>query len=171
MPEISGDTTRTKLSRPQILFMLIRALAVTIAVAIAFGLQLPNADWMPIATIVAMKPNLQQAQLVAAQRLVGAFLGALLAAFVLLTASDKNVLAVIIVALAAAAGAIRFVNYAFYSAAVAALVLIATDLPHPSNLSAEGRRVIFTFIGVGIALGVTLLAGVLQKRNAAPATR
>jgi len=37
-------------------------------VAIAFGLHLPDADWMPIATLVAMQPSLQQSALVTAQR-------------------------------------------------------------------------------------------------------
>jgi hypothetical protein len=54
-----------------ILFALLRAVALPISVAIAFGLQVPNANWMPIATIVAMKPSLQQSALVAEQRVAG----------------------------------------------------------------------------------------------------
>ena len=57
-------------------------------------------------------------------------------------------------------------NYAFYCAALAATVLIADDLPHPTDLADEGRRVLFTFAGVGIAVIVMLLAGLLQKRTA-----
>jgi len=52
-------------------------------------------------------------------------------------------------------------------AAVAATVLVATDLPHPTNLAAEGRRVAFTFIGVGIGVVVMLIANVIQKRSTA----
>jgi hypothetical protein len=48
-------------------------------------------------------------------------------------------------------------------------VLIAMDVPHPSNLTDEGRRILFTFAGVGIAIIVLLLAGLLQKRTAAKA--
>ena len=116
-----------------ILFALLRAVALPISVAIAFGLQVPNANWMPIATIVAMKPSLQQSALVAEQRV---------------------------------AGTIRAINYALYVAASAAVVLIAADLPNPSNLTAEGRRILFTFIGVGIAIIVMFLASLLQKRAA-----
>jgi hypothetical protein len=61
------------------------------------------------------------------------------------------------------------VNYALYCAAIACFVLVAMDLPHPSDLADEGRRVLFTFIGVGIAVVVTLIANELQKRHA-PAT-
>jgi hypothetical protein len=64
------------------------------------------------------------------------------------------------------AASIRGVNYAWYCAASAGAVLIALDLPHPSNLADEGRRVLFTFVGVGIAIVVLLLAGLLAKRAA-----
>jgi hypothetical protein len=64
------------------------------------------------------------------------------------------------------AGSIRAVNYALYCAALAGAVLIAVDLAHPTNLASEGRRVLFTFAGVGIAVIVMFLAGLLQKRTA-----
>jgi hypothetical protein len=61
------------------------------------------------------------------------------------------------------------INYALYCAAVAGFALIAMDLPHPTNLADEARRVGFTFIGVGIAVIVMLLADQLQKRTTKPA--
>ena len=163
---IPGDATPVPLTSPVILFALIRAIAVAIAVAIAFGLHLPNADWMPIAALVAMKSSLEQSTLVGAQRLAGAVIGAVVAAVFLLTVNNKIVLEVVIVILGTLAGAIRVVNYAFYCAAMAAMVLIAVDLAHPTNLTSEAQRVLFTFAGVGIAVIVTLLAGLLQKRAA-----
>lgn len=63
--------------------------------------------------------------------------------------------------------AVRFWNYAFYCAAIAAGVLVMLDLPNPSNHSAEGYRVLWTLCGVGIAVVVMLLAGLLQKRTPA----
>jgi uncharacterized membrane protein YgaE (UPF0421/DUF939 family) len=153
-----------------ILFALIRAIAVGIAVAIAFGLHLPNADWMPIAALVAMKSSLQQSTLAAMQRLAGAIIGAAVAAVFLLTVDNKIVLEVVIVILGTLAASIRAVNYALYCAALAGAVLIATDLPHPANLAAEGRRVLITLAGVGIAVIVMLLAGLLQKRTTKPAS-
>ncbi len=44
--EIPGDISPRPLTRPLILFAGIRAVAVSIAVAISFGLKLPDADWM-----------------------------------------------------------------------------------------------------------------------------
>jgi Fusaric acid resistance protein-like len=168
---IPGDTRPVPLTRPVILFALIRAIAVAIAVAIAFGLHVPNADWMPIAALVAMKSSLDQSTLVAMQRLAGAIIGAVVAALFLLTVDNKIVLEVVIVILGTLAGSIRAVNYAFYCAAMAGMVLIAVDLAHPTNLASEGLRVLFTFAGVGIAVVVMFLAGLLQKRTAKTAPR
>ena len=66
--EIPGDISPRPLTRPIILFAVIRAAALATAVAISFGLHLPNAYWMPMATIIAMKPSLQQSALVAERR-------------------------------------------------------------------------------------------------------
>ncbi len=107
--------------------------------------------------------------LVAMQRLAGEIIGAVVAALFLLTVDDKTVLEVVIVILGTLAGSIRAVNYAFYCAAMAGMVLIADDLADPTDLAAEGRRVLFTFAGVGIAVVVAFLAGLLQKRTAAKA--
>jgi len=166
--EIPGDISPRPLTRPLILFAVIRAVAVSAAVAIAFGLQLPNAYWMPVATIIAMKPSLQQSTFIAVQRVAGTVMGAAVAALVLLAVDNRTALEVIVVVLLALAGSIRTVGYTWYTAAVAAAVLIAMDVPHPSNLTDEGRRILFTFAGVGIAIIVMFLAGLLQRRTAKP---
>ena len=62
--------------------------------------------------------------------------------------------------------AVRLVNYALYSSVIAAAVLILLDLPQPSNYGAEGDRVLWTLCGVGIAVLVMLLGGLLAKRTA-----
>ena len=63
---------------------------------------------------------------------------------------DKHALEASIILLAAVGASIHGVDYAYYTAAIASAALIAADLPHPTNYAAEGRRVLFTFIGVGI---------------------
>jgi hypothetical protein len=47
--ELPGDTSRRKLTRPLIMFALIRAIAIAGAVALAFGLNLSHGYWLPIA--------------------------------------------------------------------------------------------------------------------------
>ena len=56
-------------------------------------------------------------------------------------------------------------NYALFTAALTGLILTALDLPNPTNLATEEKRVLFTFVGVGIAVIVMLLADWLQKRQ------
>jgi Fusaric acid resistance protein-like len=169
LPEIPDDVPPVKLGRPIVLFILIRAIAVSGAAAIAFGLHITDADWMPLATLVAMKPTLQQSTLRGVQRLVGTALGAAIAAVFLVTVTSTRALEEIIVALMGVGVSIYSVNYAFYTAAVAGAVLIALDLPHPTNLDAEGRRIFYTFVGIAIAIVVMFLASLLQQRKATTA--
>jgi Fusaric acid resistance protein-like len=97
------------------LFILIRAIAVSGAVAIAFGLQLTNADWMPLATLIAMKPTLQQSTLRGTQRLVGTALGAAIAAVFLVTVPSIRALEEIIIVLMGVGPSVYAVNYALYT--------------------------------------------------------
>lgn len=103
--------------------------------------------------------------LAAEQRLVGAMMGAGLACLVVLTVDDKLLLLVIMVVLSAVEFAFQFVNNALYNAAVSAYALIAMDLSTHSSLAVEGQRVLYTLIGVGIAVAVTLIAQWLQDRS------
>ncbi|MEU6646677.1 FUSC family protein [Saccharomonospora sp. NPDC046836] len=176
--ELPGDTSRRALTRPLIMFAVIRAVVIGGTVAIAFGLDLAHGVWMPIAAIVAMKPSPEQSMLFAMQRLAGALIGAAAAALLLLIPANEQGLRLFeithgleVVALIVLMHglAIRFWNYALYCAAIAAGVLILLDLPQPSNYAAEGYRVLWTLCGVGIAVLVMLVADVLAKRTAKPA--
>ncbi len=173
--ELPGDISRHKLTRPMIMFAVIRALVMAGTVALAFGLNLSHGYWLPIAAMVAMKPSLEQATLVAVQRLAGALIGAAVAALVLLIPVSEHGLRlfavergleVVALVLLMHGAAIRFWNYALYSAAIAAGVLILVDLPQPSDYAAEGYRVLWTLCGAGIGVLVMLLAGLLAKRTA-----
>jgi hypothetical protein len=174
-PEIPGDTSPRKLTPPLIAFAVLRALGMAAATAIAFGAGLSHADWAPIAALVAMKPSLDQTTLVAEQRVAGALIGAIAAALLLLIPahahgskllSTTDALQLVVIVLFIHGAAIQFWNYAFYTAAIAAGVLLAAGLPHPSNYSAEGERVLYTLVGVGIAVLVMFLGDRLAKRRA-----
>jgi hypothetical protein len=165
MPEFPEDRDRRTLTRPIVLFAVIRAVALALSVAIAFGSGQPNADWMPIATIIAMKPTLGQSMLAAEQRIVGAVLGALIAGAFLLTLDNKVALGLVLVVLGVTGAAIYAVNYTLYTAAIAGAVLIALDLPDASGFQVESRRILFTLAGVAIGVGVMLLANVISRRT------
>ncbi len=173
--ELPGDTSRQRLTRPMIMFAVIRALALAGTVALAFGLSLSHGYWMPIAALAAMQPGLQQTALIAVQRLAGALIGAGAAALLLLIPASETGLRLLavehgleIVALVVLmhGAAIRFWNYALYCGAIAAGVLILIDLPQPSNYAAVGYRVLWTLCGVGVGVLVMLIAGLLARRTA-----
>ena len=96
---------------------------------------------MPIATLIAMKPTLNQSALAAEQRVVGALLGALITGGFLVALDSKVALEFVIVVLGVTGGAIYAVNYALYTTAIAATVLIALDLPHHSGFAVDSRRI------------------------------
>jgi hypothetical protein len=172
--ELPGDTSRQKLTRPVVIFALIRALAIAGTVALAFGLDLSHGYWMPIATMVAMKPDLAQTTLIAAQRIAGALIGAAAAALLLLVPASEHglrlavieaVFALVALVILTHGAAARFWNYALYCGAIAAGVLILVDLPQPSSYAAMGYRVLWTLSGVGIGVLVMLLASLLAGRK------
>jgi uncharacterized membrane protein YccC len=174
--EIPADTARRKLTRPVIAFSVLRALAIAGAFALEYGLNLSHGYWLPIATIVALKPSLHQSTVMSAQRVIGALIGAIAAGLLLLIPSAVNGLQlfavdrgleVVAIVLFIHAVAIRTWNYALYTAAVAAAVLTLIDLLQPTDYSAEGYRVAWTLAGVAIGVSVMLLAGLLSKRTAA----
>lgn len=174
--ELPGDTSRRPLTRPLVMFAVLRALVMGATVAIAFGLDLTHGAWLPVAAIVAMKPGLEQSTIVGAQRLAGALIGAAVAALLLLVPVSEHGLRlfsvlrgleIVALLLLMHGVAIRFLNYAFYCAAIAAGALILLDLPQPSNYAAEGYRVLWTLCGAGFAVLVMLLAGLLAKHATA----
>ncbi len=173
--ELPVDTSRRELTQPLIMFAVIRALVMAGTIAIAYGANPPHGTWLVVGAVIAMQPSLGQSVLMSAQRVVGAGIGAVAAMLVLLIPANETgshlfaiTLGLEVVALACLMHgmAIRFWNYAVYTAAVAAGVLILIDLPQPSNYSAEGYRVLWTLCGVAIGVLVMLLAALLGKRKA-----
>jgi len=169
--ETPESTKPVALTRPVVLFAVVRALTVAVAVAIPFGLKVPEAFLMPVATIVALKPSLEQSTLMAEQRVIGTLFGAVLAAGLLLTVESKHVLVAVIVVFVAAMASVIKVNYALFCFGLGVAVLIALDLPNPTNLSNEGRRVLYTFAGVALAVVVTFLLDRLKKRSVVAAPK
>lgn len=173
--ELPGDTSRRKLTPPLIMFALLRAIVVAGTFALAFGLNLSHGAWLVVAAMIAMKASLDQSTIAAAQRLVGAVIGAAVAALLLLIPANVHGLhlfsvdrglEVVALVLLMHGAAVRFWNYGLYCGIIAAAVLTLLDLPHPSNYSTEGYRVLWTLCGVAIGVLVMFLAGLLAKRTA-----
>jgi len=114
------------------------------------------------------------------QRLTGALIGAIAAALLLLIPANEHgpklisithALEFVVIVILIQGVAIQTWNYALYTAAIAASVLVAADLPHPSNYSAEGDRVLWTLAGVAIAVLVMSIGDRLAKRTTKAAPR
>ncbi|MET8097463.1 FUSC family protein [Streptomyces sp. NPDC005236] len=171
--ELHGNTRRRKPAPPLIRFAVIRALVVAGTVALAYGLDLPHGSWIPVVAVIAMKPSLEQATVVGAQRLTGALIGAAVATLLLsvppgehgirLFAVERGLEVVALVLFAHGAG-IRFWSRTYRTAAIAAGALVLVDLPGPPDQAAEGYRVLWTLCGVGIGLLALLLADTHQAR-------
>ena len=172
--ELPGDTSLQKLTPPMIVFALIRAVAIAGTVALAFGLNLSHGYWLAISASIAMKGSLEQTTLTAMQRIVGTLIGAAVAALVLLIPASEHGLnlvsitiglSVVALVLLVHAVAMLFWNYALYAAALTAGILMLSDLLRPSDYATEAARVAWTLCGVGIAVLVMLLAGLLAQRT------
>src|SRR5512146_350847 len=126
--ELPGDTSRRGLTRPLVMFAVLRALVMAGTVAIAFGAaSAMHGYWMAIAAIVAMTPSLEQSTLIGVQRVAGAIIGGVAAGLLLLIpanvhglrlfATDLGLELVALVLLIHGLG-IRFWNYALYCGAI-----------------------------------------------------
>jgi uncharacterized membrane protein YgaE (UPF0421/DUF939 family) len=171
MPPPPQAAATARLSRPLVTFAVLAAVAVALATAVAWGFDLPNADWMPVAAVVAMKPSLQASTYVAGQRVAGALVGAILAALLLSAIHDRTFLAVMVVIIGALGVALHEVNYALCCASISTVVLTWLGLPHPTSLTTNWERVAWTVAGVGIALSVTLVADWAHTRMPQRAAR
>jgi hypothetical protein len=177
MSEFPGDTSLRKLTRPLVLYALVRALGVAGSVAIAFGFALSHGYWIAIAAVVATKPSFEQSVLAGAQRIAGALIGAAAAALLLLIPTHEHGLRlltvdhgleVVAIILFMHAAGIRFVNYALYYATTTAAVLTLVEMLQPTNHGGEGDRVLWALCGVGIGVLVMLVTGVLAKYRPKP---
>jgi hypothetical protein len=156
----------TQISRSLVTYAALAALAVSLAAAFAWGFDVPNADWMAIGALVAMRPSLRASAYRAGQRVAGALVGAILSAILLSVIHDRTALEIIIVILAALAGTLHEANYALHYAALSTVVLMALGLAHGVNLAENWLRVAWAFAGVLIALAVMLLADAVTSTNA-----
>ena len=145
------------------------------ATAIAFGAGMSHADWTPIAAIVAMKASLDETTVVGAQRAAGALIGAAAAALLLLMAASASGGQTGVDQDRARNRRDRFPAPWGVDSVLELRVLHSghrrgradrRDLPHPSDYSAEADRVLWTLVGVAIALLVMLLGNLLAKRTA-----
>ena len=173
--EMPGDTSRHPLTGPVITYIVLRAAVLAGAAALALGYNLTHGVWLVFGAFAAMKPGAGPTTVRSVQRLVGALIGAGVAALLLLIPANvrgkdlvsiTHGLEVVALILIMHAAATFFWNYAAFQAAWVAALLILLDVQQPTNYSALGYRLLWTLCGVGMATVVMLLAALLPKRTA-----
>lgn len=145
-------------SRSLLLFAGLATLAVALATAVAWGFDLPNAVWMPVAALGAIKPGLAASAYRSGQRVAGTVIGGIVAALVLMAVHNAIILAIIVVVVAAVGAALHEVNYALYSLCISTVVLIGLDLSQRGGFANIWERIAWTLAGVGLALVAMFLA-------------
>ncbi len=146
-----------RFTSPQFRFVLLKALAVTIGTVIALGFHLPHADWVPLFTLVVFQPDLEQTLNIFVPRLVGTILGATLAAVLLSSVHNKDLLALVIIVSAFIAYTMIKANLLIYMFFYTTELLLLIDLPTPGSLTDVWARVVNVFIGALIAVVVVFL--------------
>lgn len=165
------EKTRAHLSRPIVLFSLLRSVAIAFAGAIAWGFNLPEADWMPLSAAIVIRPDLEGTLYHGLQRAVGTVLGGLLGALILVFAPGLFILALAVVVFGSICMAFYKANYTYYAFCMTCALVIGESLSNPTSLTIVAERVLFVLIGVVIGVGTLFIADLAQKRATKTSSR
>jgi hypothetical protein len=143
-----------RFTSPQFLFVLLKALAVTVGTAIGLGFDLPFAYWIPLYTLVVLQPDYEQTRNNFVLRMVGTILGAMLAAVLLSSVHNHYLLAVVIIISAFLGLAMHGANMLIYVFFSTVFILLLDDISTPGSLTDVWARVLNVFIGALIAVVV-----------------
>jgi hypothetical protein len=134
-------------------------------IARAFGLA--NSYWAPMTALLVLKPGLGDTQTRGVQRLIGTFMGCLVATGFALAVGNVPVAVVLALGLTAgAAFALQKAHYASLTCAVTATVVLLLTLGHGGVVQNAEHRLWATLLGGAIALAVARIA---PHREAPPA--
>lgn len=134
------------------------AIAVTLAAVLAHGAGLANSYWAPMTALLVVKPGLHETRSRGISRVIGTFVGAVLATLYVLAARGHEVALILGLALAAgSAFALQKADYGAMTAAVTATVVMLTSLVAGHVLENAEHRLINTLLGGGVALVVAWL--------------
>jgi hypothetical protein len=146
-----------RFTNPPFLFVLLKALAVTVGAAIGFGFGLPFGYWIPIYTLVVLQPDYEQTLNIFWQRVIGTIVAAALATVLLVGVHNQYLFALIILVFAFLAFAMYEVNMLIYIFFSTVAILLLIDISTPGSLTDVWARMLNVFIGALIAVVVVYL--------------
>lgn len=127
------------------------AIAVSVAMAVARGLDLSHRYWVTLTTFLLLQPQGAATRVRALQRVLGTFAGALIAAVLPSLVTDPRHMVAIAVVLAGISASVVRINYALFATFLTpTFVLLAEVHAHDPHLI--GTRIANTLLGAGIAI-------------------
>ena len=149
--------TQFKFHTPESIFSLMKALGAALAAGISWGFALPYPQWAPTTEIINTLPNPRMSFVVILQCVIGTVLGALFAAFLILTLA-KTVVFLLIIAVTLLIGfTVKDVNAGLFLFFMTNYILILISFNAPDDISHVVLRILETLVGVGIAFRVEIM--------------
>ena len=130
------------------------ALTLILAVEIAGALKIQNGYWLPMTTLIILKPDFYRTYSGAIQRVVGTFLGVGIASLIA-HLFHPSVSALVVLACLFSFGCFAFleINPISFTAALTAYVVFLISTTGLPEAVITGHRLILTALGSGLALG------------------
>lgn len=140
------------------------AIAVSVAMAIARGLDLSHRYWVTLTAFLLLQPQGAATRVRAVQRVIGTFAGAVLAAVIPGAVADPLAMIVVVVAFAGVSASVVRINYALFATFLTpTFILLAEFHSHDAHLI--GTRIANTALGAGIAIIASLVWHIRPSRQ------
>lgn len=140
------------------------AIAVSIAMTIARGLDLSHRYWVTLTAFLLLQPQGAATRVRAVQRVLGTFAGALLASLIPWAVNDPRMMIVVVVALAGVSASVVRINYALYATFLTPTFILLAEV-HSHDPHLIGTRIANTAIGAGIAILASLAWHIRPSRQ------
>lgn len=127
-------------------------LGLTTALAVLLAFVLPRGYWVGLSVLVTLKPNFGGTTQRAVQRVVGTFLGGLVAIALASLIQNPVMLLLCLAVLAFIAFAVRPLNYGLFVIVLTPLIMVLLNLTGAGNWKLGVWRILDTLLGGGLAL-------------------
>lgn len=134
------------------------SLTLTLAVVVSHGLHQLNAYWLPMTTLLVLKPDFYRTYTSSVSRVLGTFVGVIVASLLtFLLHPNSLALVVLVLVFAWICFAGQKVNYAMFSCALTAWIVFLVAVAGLPEITVTANRLLDTAFGSLIALGSRII--------------
>jgi hypothetical protein len=145
--------------REMVIYGVIAALSVGVAIVAAYGFKIEKAYWAPLTALLVLKPKYHLTKQRWFERMAGTIGGCLLANLLIWALPPSPyVTAAVTLIFVGLAYALLKARYALFTTAISGAILMLLYIGHASAVDGAEQRILATLIGGGVALGVMWLA-------------